>query len=123
MPHILPTLDFTPNAPPETTGVARFAVMLRKLYEQLARIVNGQLSFGDGLKPDNIAGVWVTVTTPSGVNTDFTVTHNLLYIPQGFLVISQTKAGIIYLGSVAATNKTITLRCSVASDIVKLFIL
>ncbi|SRR5229473_4490843 len=119
MPHALFTFDFTPDKPPELHG---FAKMLRKLYEQLVRIVNGQLSFGNGLKPDNIAGVWATVADTGAANVDFTITHNLLYVPVGWILINQTKAGIIYIGSVVATKTQITLRCSVANDNILVFI-
>lgn len=123
MPHALSTFDFQPKAPPESGGLVRFASMLRKLYEQLVRIVNGNMSFGNGLTPDNIAGVWATVTTPVAPNTDFTITHNLLYVPVGFIVMNQSVAGVIYKGSVAWSKTTITLRCNVASDTILIFIL
>lgn len=120
MPHALYTLDFTPKQPPELVGYSK---MIRKLYEQLVRIVNGQLSFGNGSTPDNIAGVWAHVPDTGTANTDFTITHNLLYLPQGWLLVSQTKAGVLYLGSVAATKTQITLRCSVANDDILIFII
>ena len=123
MPHALYTLDFQPTAPPETPGVARFAKLLRRLYEQLVRIVNGQLSFGNGITPDNIAGVWAAIADTGLANTDFTFTHNLLYIPTGFIVVNQSLAGVIYQGSVAWSKTTITLRCSVAHDKILLFII
>lgn len=123
MPHALYTLDFQPTTPPETPGVTRFSKMIRKLYEQLVRIVNGQLSFGNGLTPDNIAGVWAAIADTGLANTNFTFTHNLLYVPTGFIVINQSVAGVIYQGSVAWTKTTITLRCSVAHDKILLFII
>ena len=123
MPHALYTLDFQPTTPPETPGVSRFAKMIRRLYEQLVRIVNGQLSFGNGITPDNIAGVWAAIADTGLANTDFTFTHNLLYIPTGFIVVNQSLAGVIYQGSVAWSKTTITLRCSVAHDKILLFII
>ncbi len=123
MPHALSTFDFQPRTPPETPGITKFSSMLRKLYEQLVRIVNGNISFGNGATPDNIAGVWAHVPDTGAANTDFTVTHNLLYVPQGWLAINQTKAGVLYKGTVAATNTQITLKCSVANDDVLIFIL
>lgn len=123
MPHALYTLDFQPTTPPETPGVVRYSKMIRKLYEQLVRIVNGQLSFGNGIKPDNIAGAWGAVADTGAANADFTVTHNLLYVPVGFIVINQSKAGVVYQGSVAWTTTTITLRDSVANDKILIFII
>jgi hypothetical protein len=123
MPHALSTFDFQPRTPPETPGVTAFSKMLRKLYEQLVRVVNGNISFGNGLKPDNIAGVWAAVADTGLANTDFTITHNLLYVPVGWILVSQTLAGVLYLGSVAATKTQITLRCSVAHDNILIFII
>ena len=123
MPHALSTFDFQPTTPPETPGASQFGKMLRKLYEQLVRIVNGRLSFGNGLTPDNIAGVWAAIADTGTANTDFTFTHNLLYVPTGFIVINQSKAGVVYQGSIPWTTTKITLKCSVANDKVLLFIL
>lgn len=119
MPHILYTFDTTPSKPPE---LKTFGVMLRKLYEQLARLVNGLLSFGNGIDRDNIAGAWVTVTTPVAPNTDFVVVHNLGTIPVGYWVMTKDRAVDIYTGSAAPTTTEITLRASVASAHVVLFI-
>ena len=123
MPHALYTFDFQPATPPETPGVTKFSYMLRKLYEQLVRIVNGRISFGNGLIPDNIAGVWLSTTTPVGADTDFTLTHNLLYIPVGFIVMNQSKGGVLYQGSIAWTKTQITLRCNVGSNKILIFVL
>ena len=123
MPHALSTFDFQPTTPPETPGASQFGKMLRKLYEQLVRIVNGRLSFGNGLTPDNMAGVWGVVADTGLANTDFTIIHNLLYVPTGFIVINQSVAGVLYQGSVAWTKTTITLRCSVAHDKILIFII
>ena len=123
MPQIAYTFDAQPTTPPETPGLSRFGQMLRKLYEQLARVINGRISFGNGSTPDNIAGVWAAVLDTGAANTDFVITHNLLYIPQGWLLIRQSKAGILYLGSVPPTKTQITLRCSVANDSILIFIL
>lgn len=119
MPKILYTLDYTPQEPPE---LKKWSLMIRKLYEQLARTVNGLISFGNGLNRDNIDGEWATVTTPATPNTDFVVTHNLMRLPIGFLVMGQSVAGIVYNGSKPSTKTTITLKCSAASDKILVFI-
>lgn len=119
MPHILSTLDFTPKDPPT---LMRFAVMLRKLYEQLARVLNGLVSFGNGLNRDNIDGEWATVVDTGTADTNFTVVHNMLRIPVGVILMSQSKAGVIYKGSVAWSTTTITLKCNVANDSIVIFI-
>lgn len=124
MPHVVDTLEDVrvPGGPNEPLG--RFQQMLRKLYEQLARVVNGGISFGNSLHslPDNIDGVWLSTTTPAGANTDFTLTHNLGRVPSGWIVAMQDKAASVYFGGVAATTTELTLRCSVASVAVRLFI-
>lgn len=54
------------------------------------------------------------VTTP-GADTEFTITHGLGYVPVGFLVIRQDKAGSFYLSTTPATVDKIFLKCNVAS--------
>jgi hypothetical protein len=124
MPHVVDTLEDirVPGGVKEPLG--RFQQMLRKLYEQLARVMNGGISFGDSAQSlsDNIDGVWLSTTTPAGADTNFTLTHNLGRLPNGWIVAMQNKAGSVYLGSVAATTTQLTLRCSVASVAVRLFI-
>jgi hypothetical protein len=122
MPHILPTFDFQPKAPAETTGVVRFSSMLRKLYEQLARTLNGLVSFGNGITRDNIDGEWATVPNTGAANTDFTVTHNMLRLPIGYILMDADRAVSIYNGSVPRTTTTITLRANVANASIVLFI-
>lgn len=62
---ILPTFDFTPSGPPE---LKNFALMLRKLYEQLARFINNTnfvtSDFNDAVVP---------VGVKNGVNKVFTL--------------------------------------------------
>jgi hypothetical protein len=122
MPHIVATLDFTPQDPPPSS-LKKFALMLRKIYEQLARVINGGISFGNGVTPDNVNGVWASVANTGAANTNFTITHNLLRVPVGFILVSQTLGGVLYLGSVAATQTTITLKCTVANNNILVFIM
>lgn len=125
MPHIVDTLEAV-DVPggDKLEPLSRFQQMLRKLYEQLARVINGGISFGDSLNSisDNIDGVWITVTTPVAANTDFVVTHNLGRVPNGWSVAMQNLAASIYLGSVPATITDLTLRASVSSVTIRLFI-
>ncbi len=124
MPHVVDTLEHVavPGRPNEPLPM--FQKMLRKLYEQLARVINGGISFGDGVNelPDNIDGAWDNVADTGAANTNFTVVHNLGRIPNGVLAVQQNKAGVYYLGSVSATTTDITLKCSVANVAVRLFI-
>lgn len=124
MPYVVDTLEAVKVPGLPTEPLPRFQQMIRKLYEQLARIVNGQISFGDSLNSisDNIAGTWVSTTTPAVANTDFTVVHNLGRLPSGWIVAMQDKAASIYLGTLPSTETELTLKCSVASVAVRLFI-
>lgn len=124
MPRIVDTLEHVPVPGKPNEPLPRFQKMLRKLYEQLARVINGGVSFGDSANSlsDNIDGIWSSTTTAGVANTDFTVTHNLGRVPSGWIVAMQDKAASVYLGSVAATSTAITLRCSVATVAVRLFI-
>lgn len=121
MPKVFATLE-GPEPKPEARSLALFFLMLRRIYSYLATIVNGQISFGDGVNRDNIDGNWVSTVTPVAPNTDFTLTHNLGRIPVGFLLMSSDRAVSIYNGTVPWTVTTITLKASVASAAVSLFI-
>lgn len=97
-------------------------VMWRRLYEQLAKAFNGQVSFGNGVKKDNIDGVWVSFTQAIA-NVDFVLTHNLGRIPVGYIPMTKSVASDVYNGTVAPTKTQITLKVSVAPVTINLFIL
>ena len=97
---------------------------MRRIYEQLAKVVNGNVSYGNPTTgADNINGKWVSVTAPAGANTNFTVTHNLGRIPTGVHVMTKDRACDVYTGSIAATTTQITLRATVGSAVLTLFII
>jgi hypothetical protein len=90
-----------------------------------ARVLARNISFGSGNNTDtsqNIQGAWATGTTPSTPGTQFTVTHNLGYIPQNFDVKRLNAAGIIYDSGTAWTATEIFLKSNVASAAYRLFI-
>lgn len=122
MGKTLPTYDFI-AVKPEEASLKKLLLMLRKYYEQMSRIINGQLGFGDGTNADNIDGVWITVVTPGAANTDFTVTHNLQRIPVGYLVMTKDRACDIYTGSVASTKTQLTLKATTTSAVLTIFVL
>jgi len=99
-----------------------FKGTLRRLYETLAKTVNGQISFGDGTHRENIDGNWVSVTTPGTANTDFTVNHALGRVPVGYIVVDKAAAVDVYTGSVGATKTQLTLRATVINVAIQLFI-
>ena len=119
-----PSLDFT-NIAPTKGALDAFASMLQKVYRNLVGVINGRISFGDGSNADNIDGVWGTVTTPGTANTDFSISHNLGRVPVGYLVVTRDIAVTIYNGSGGIgswTTSTITLRASLASANITVFI-
>jgi len=71
---------------------------------------------------DNMKGAWWTGTTPSG-GTEFTIQHNLGYIPVGYLVIRSNAAVTLYDGVTAWTKTNIYLKASVGSVNVTVFVL
>lgn len=85
MPRIVTTLEFAAKAKDRTWQ------MMTRIYEQLARVINGGISFGhapvaglpDGaVRPpdrsfsDNIDCMWLEVTIPAAAQ-DFVIHHNL----------------------------------------------
>jgi hypothetical protein len=119
---VAPNLNFT-VIKPEQKSLNDFVQMLKTIYQNFVSVVNGQLGFGDGTNLDNINGSWINTTTPVAPNTDFTVSHNLGRIPSGYWIMTKDRAVDIYTGSVAATATQLTLRATVASAVVRLFII
>jgi hypothetical protein len=122
MPRIPTSLEYQPM---RFCGpwLGSYVAQVQKAWQQAGRIINGQLSFGDGLSPDNIAGRWVDVVTPGVVNTDFTVTHNLGRLPVGYWIMQKDKACDVYQGGIVSTLTQLTLKASVATATLKLFII
>ena len=61
------------------------------------------------------------VTTP-GADIEFSVTHGLGFVPMGFLVASQDKAGSFYNSTTAWTTEKIFLKCSAATATLRILI-
>lgn len=97
--------------------------MVQRIYQLAARVINGNISFGDGVSPDNISGVWAAVVTPVAPNTDFVITHNLGRLPVGYLVMEKDAACDVYDGTIAADITTITLKATGIGTALRIFIL
>lgn len=83
----------------------------------VVKIVNGGLDL-----LTNNKGFTFTGATPGVANTEFTITHNLGYIPTGFLVVSIDQAAIVYKGVTAWTATAISLKCNQATANVVVFV-
>lgn len=93
---------------------------------ELCTKVNGRLSLGSGehnALTGNIEGICIDVLTPSIADTNFTINHNLGYVPQRCAIMLADRAATIYLAPDAGRTETqITLRCNVASATLKIWI-
>lgn len=124
MARVVPNIDYTTEVLPDKESLLAYARQIQRVYQNLAFILNGQVGFGqDGVTRDNIDGNWINVVTPVAPNTDFTIDHNLLRLPVGYLLMRTDRAVNIYNGSLADSKTQITLRADVASVAVRLFII
>ena len=99
------------------------ARVLFRSWNQLARIVNGGLqmyyvSASGSLTPGNIQGFLYNgpIAAPTQV-----ITHNLGYVPQGFITLSQSSSASLFLS--AATNTTAVIGTPSALTNAKLLII
>jgi len=116
-----PNLNFT-VVEPKKDSLNQFVQMLKQVYQNLIGVINGQIGFGDGTNLDNINGSWINVVAPVAPNTDFTVNHNLGRLPVGYWIMEKDRACDVYTGGVAATTTQLTLKATVASAVLRLFI-
>lgn len=62
------------------------------------------IRIGSLANPNALPNAWV------GNNVDTTITHNLGKIPYGFIVIGKFATADVFFGTVAPTEKTVTLQ-------------
>lgn len=104
-------------------------VLVDKDFSAVFSCLQGRVRFGPGTTGndgENISGQWITITTNGTANTESTFTHSMGSIPVGYIVVWQDKAGSLYQGpstGTAWTTTSISLKCSVASVMFKLFLL
>jgi hypothetical protein len=118
---IAPNLNFT-VIQPTVKSLSDFVQMIKNIYQNFSQAFNGHVGYGDGTNSDNIDGTWINVVAPAAPNTDFTVNHNLGRPSSGYWVMQKDRACDVYTGSVAGTTTQLTLRASVASAVLRLFI-
>jgi hypothetical protein len=79
----------------------------------------------------NLNGQWINVTAPGAANTEFSVTHSLTdaqgnpKIPSFYWVISDRAANVYQLPNTgtAWTTTKVYLKCSVASAVLRIFVI
>ena len=111
----------------DTTEQANWTSLLR-LYQTIARIINGGLGFGSGASAtstDNINNAWANVTTPAVPNTDFVVTHNLGRAVAGYWLALKDRGVDIYTSPTANADPqhTFIFRATVASAVVRIILI
>lgn len=91
--------------------------------KQIKFVVNGRIAFGniDGVDR-NMDGEMHQVTFTLA-NTNQTISHLLRNVPTGYLTLRSSNGGVVYDGTVAFTDTTVTLRSTTANNVVTLFIL
>jgi hypothetical protein len=100
MPKIVTTLEFAAQTKDKTWE------MMTRIYEQLARVVNGKISFGIGSNlpfnpvatrdfSDNIDCAWIEVQFTAAA-TDLTITHNLGRLLSAYVVCRKSTPVDIY---------------------------
>lgn len=72
---------------------------------------------------ENIAGQFVTFTTPATANQPFTVPHSLGSVPVGHIVASKNAAVDVYGESSTWTSNNITLKATVPNAQVTMFLM
>lgn len=102
--QILPTFDFTPPEPPE---LKNFALMLRKLYEQLARVINY----------NTFTGTFNDAATPAGVINGINTVFTLSSIPSPASSLLLFLNGILQTQGVDYTLVGATITYAVAPSI------
>ena len=66
-------------------------------------------------KAGNLSAKYVVFTSHAVATTEDTVPHKLGRVPNGYIVVKQDKAGIVYDGTTAWTTTNLYLKSSVAS--------
>lgn len=94
------------SRPPAITGLwlCSFVISLNTFVNQLVRIVNGLISFGNGTDRDNIEGEWTTLTLPALATTVFNLTPTFGRAPVGFLVLDVDGPAQIYRSAALAVD-------------------
>jgi hypothetical protein len=94
-------------------SLSQIQTAIQKIWQQAAKAVNGNISFGNSTSGSaNIAGKWIPFTTVTG--SDIILTHNLGYLPTGYIVMSKSGFCDFHDGTTPWTITTISIQASVA---------
>lgn len=96
----------------------------KRWTEDLYKLTNRNISFGTLVNgvDQNIQGQMVDVANTGAANTEFSVIHNLGYIPQFYDVKYINVSGNVYVSTTAWSKTKAFFKCSAATAHVRLFI-
>lgn len=94
-----------------------FNEALLRFTRRIVDVLNGGIKI-----TDNFDAQIITVTT-AVADTEVVVAHTLKRVPQGYIVLSVDKAGVIYTSGTTWTSENIYIKCNVATVTAKLLIL
>jgi hypothetical protein len=78
----------------------------------VVRTVNGNLEFGLNIK----SSTPLSVQAPGVANTEFTITHKLGFVPNGYIVVGKDQTCDVYDSRRSSwTTSQMFLKCTVAS--------
>ncbi len=88
--------------------------------------LRNNVAFGistDGLLGSNIDGQYQVVADTGNANTQFSITHTLNRVPNGYIVVKNDTDGVVYDGTSANTSTTLFLRHGGANAAITVFII
>jgi hypothetical protein len=88
--------------------------------------INGRIRFGssnNGDAGENIAGEFISFTSSGTADNEDAVSHTLGSFPQGYIVVNQDTAGVLYDSGTQWSTTSINVKSSVASTTYKIFLL
>lgn len=95
---------------PTTNQEQDFYQTTQDFVTQVIKILNRGIRF-----QDNVDCRTISYTSNSTPNTQDTVAHTLGKVPSGYIVVQQSKAGVVFNGGTTWTTTNIYLKNSVAS--------
>jgi hypothetical protein len=83
----------------------------------------GSVSLGDGVgTAGNLKARYLSITTNATANAESVFAHGLGRVPTGYVVVKNGNGGVVYDGTTPWTDTYIYLRCTTASNEVRLLV-